>query len=58
MLLNKDAEEVLVLGLRAMTRSCELITQENERLREDVADLEARVIRLKERVLTDQEERE
>jgi hypothetical protein len=58
MLLNKDAEEVLVLGLRAMTRSCELITKENERLREDVADLEARVIRLKERVLTDQEERE
>lgn len=57
-LFTKEAEEVLAVGLRAMTRSCELLTTENERLREDLKDLEARIDRLKEKVLTQDEERE
>lgn len=57
-LFNKETEEVLTIGLRAMTRSCELLTTENERLRDDIKNLEARVSHLKDKVLSDEEERE
>lgn len=53
-----DTESVLVRGLNAMTRSCDVLSKQNEELNKDIGGLKKKIARLQERVLVDSIEKE
>jgi len=53
-----DTESVLVRGLNAMTKSCDVLSSQNEQLNKDIEGLKKKIARLQDRVLIDGEERE
>lgn len=57
-LFKPDTEAVLTRGLNAMTMACDSLTQRNEELMSEVKMLKAAMVRLKERLLTESEEKE
>jgi len=57
-LFKEDTENVLVRGLNSMTKACDALSKQNERLNEDIAKLKAKVSRLQDRVLIEAEEEE
>lgn len=57
-LFNNDTENVLVDGLKMMTKACDALTKQNEILNSDIEKLKNKISRLQERVLANDEERE
>ncbi len=55
---KEDTESVLVKGLKAMTKACEALSIQNESLATEIEGLNGEVSRLKERILSNTEERE
>ena len=55
---NINSEEILAKGLDAMTKSCEALTSQNERLNKDIATLKNKIDLLQDRLLSNAEERE
>lgn len=53
-----DTESVLVRGLNAMTKSCDVLSSQNEQLNKDIEGLKKKIARLQDRVLIDGEDRE
>jgi hypothetical protein len=53
-----DTESVLVRGLNAMTRSCDVLSKQNTELNKDIEGLKNKISRLQERVLIDSIEKE
>jgi len=53
-----DTESVLVRGLNAMTRSCDVLSKQNTELNKDIEGLKNKIARLQERVLIDSIEKE
>jgi cell division protein FtsB len=50
--------KILEQGLEAMSRTCESLTKENQRLEKKVEDLEAGISHLKDRLIIERGERE
>ena len=57
-LFKVNAEEVLIKGLEAMTKSCEGLTKQNDILNNDVENLKKKINFLQDRLITNSEERE
>jgi len=57
-LFNNDTENVLVDGLKMMTKACDALTKQNEILNRDIEELKNKASRLQERVLLNDEEKE
>ena len=57
-LFKPDTEAILTRGLNAMTMACDSLTQRNEELMSEVKSLKAEMVRLKERLLTESEDKE
>ena len=53
-----DTESVLVRGINAMTRSCDVLSKQNTELNKDIEGLKNKIARLQERVLIDSIEKE
>jgi hypothetical protein len=53
-----DTESVLVRGLNAVTRSCDVLSKQNTELNKDIEGLKNKISRLQERVLIDSIEKE
>ena len=57
-LFKPDTEAVLTRGLNAMTVACDSLTKRNEELMSEVKALNAAMVRLKERLLTESVDKE
>jgi hypothetical protein len=57
-LFKPDTEAVLTRGLNAMTVACDSLTKRNEELMSEVKALNAAMVRLKERILTESGDKE
>ena len=57
-LFKPDTESVLVRGLNAMTKACDALSSQNKSLNHDIDKMKAKLARLQERVIDNQEERE
>lgn len=57
-LFKPDTEAVLTRGLNAMTVACDSLTKRNEELMSEVKALNAAMVRLKERLLTESADKE
>ncbi len=57
-LFKPDTESVLVRGLNAMTKACDALSSQNKSLNHDIEKMKAKLARLQERVIENQEERE
>ena len=57
-LFKPDTEAVLTRGLNAMTVACDSLTKRNEELMSEVKALNAAMVRLKERLLTESGDKE
>jgi flagellar capping protein FliD len=55
---NINSEVILAKGLDAMTKSCEALTTQNERLNKDIENLKNKINMLQHRSLSNAEERE
>jgi len=53
-----DTKAVLVRGLNAMTKSCDVLSKQNEQLNKDIEGLKNKIARHQERVLVNENERE
>ena len=52
-LFKPDAESVLVRGLNAMTKACDSLSNQNEKLNKDIEGLKRKIERLQERLIID-----
>jgi predicted RNase H-like nuclease (RuvC/YqgF family) len=55
---NKTTESVLARGLQAMTKACDALSAENSNLKSDIESLQNQVVQLKDKVVTNLEEKE
>ena len=55
---NINSEVILAKGLDAMTKSCEAVTAQDERLNKDIENLKNKINMLQHRILSNAEERE
>ena len=58
MVFKPNTEEVLVSGLKAMTKACDVLSAQNEQLNKDIEGLKRKIDRLSERVIVDSVEKE
>ncbi len=56
--LSKETERILVRGLNAMTKACDALTKQNDILNGDIQKLKAKLHRLQERILVNEESKE
>jgi len=56
--LSKETERILNRGLNAMTKACDALTKQNEILNNDIAKLKAKIDRLQDRIVVNQESKE
>ena len=52
-LFKPDPEAVLVRGLNAMTKACDSLSSQNEKLNKDIEGLKRKIVRLQERLIID-----
>lgn len=56
--LSKETERILVRGLNAMTKACDALTKQNDILNEDIQKLKAKLARLQDRIIVNEESKE
>jgi hypothetical protein len=56
--LSKETERILVRGLNAMTKACDSLTKQNDILNEDIQKLKAKLARLQDRIIVNEESKE